>query len=167
MKQCASIYIISEGQNPKVLVQYNPKQKAWLMPGGFVKEYESTLAAAVRETIEEIGKSIANSLVFLGHKTIDNPKLDERSQLLPTVLFDVNQTLSDGRKVQHFIYLARASVTKIDNHTFKPKWITLEELENLDTFENVKIQIRFIFENLNKFEELPYEKNKKGEYKNE
>ncbi len=153
MKQVSSIYIINKD---KLLMQYNPKQKAWLLPGGFLEENEFVHNAGIRETCEEIGETIAGSLVFLGFKTLDNPNLDYRTKLLPTPIFIAEQTLTDGRIVENFIYLAKTDITKIDNDEFKAKWIPYAEIDTLDTFDNVKIQVKYIFSNLDKFDELPY-----------
>lgn len=155
MAYVVTIYIISDDK--ETLMQYNPKQEAWLPPGGFSEDSEFHIDTGIRETGEEVGRSISKSLVFLGYKTFDNPNLDYRTKLLPTPIFIAEQTLTNGKIVENFIYLAKTNVKQIDNDEFRAKWTPFEEIDYLDTFDNVKMQLNFIIKNLDKFGELPYE----------
>lgn len=154
MAYVVTIFVLND--NEETLMQYNTKQKAWLPPGGFSEGDEFHLSTGIRETKEEAGLSIANSLTFLGYKTFENPNLDYRTKLLPIPLFVSEQTLTNGKIVENFIYLAKASLTTIDNDEFQAKWVSFKDINDLDTFENVKMQVKFIAQNLDSFEELPY-----------
>lgn len=68
-----------------------PYKNCWALPGGFINPNETLLAAAVRETTEETGVEVSESMVrFL--RMLDDPDRDPRGRCLSalhTAKFDM------------------------------------------------------------------------------
>lgn len=154
MKTVVAVYVMND--NREFLMIYNKKQGAWLPPGGFVEEGEDVLAAVLRETSEEVGNDIGTSLKFVGNVTFRESRLDARTELLPTPLFVAKQTLSDNRIVINYVYVA-ISNAKVNStkENMMYKWHNQNDINKLDTFDNVKMQMQYISNNFDKLEYFP------------
>lgn len=157
MEYLSTVYIVNSKK--QFLMQYNSKQKAWLPPGGFLEPGEFIYQAAIRETKEEIGKKIGGTIKFMGNVAFNKAQLDERTTILPTPIFVAKQTLTNGKILENFIYLAITDELDIEVQDFKPRWYNYDEIENLDTFVNVKMQIKYIYDNFMSFALFPDHEN--------
>lgn len=155
MKCVSTVYIVNHKKD--FLMMYNKKQGAWLPPGGFIEGDEMIHECAIRETKEEAGESIAKSLRFMGHVAFPINQLDERSKVSPTPLFVVEQKLSDAKVVENFIYLAEAYNETIEVHDYNARWYNYQELKNIQTYDNVHMQIEYIYKHLEEFLSFPEE----------
>lgn len=155
MRRVSTVYVLNA--NNQLLMVYNKTQKAWLPPGGFIEGEELEHECAIRETKEESGEKIGGSLIFLGNSEFKKAKIDERSIILPVPLFVVKQTLTSGEVVINYNYLARTNCMEIEVSRFKAEWFSFKEAKKLDIFDNVRMQIEVIENNLRNYREFPDE----------
>lgn len=155
MECVSTVYVINK--NNQFLMMYNKKQKAWLPPGGFVIDNECIHECAIRETKEEIGLSVGGSLKFMGHVAFESKELDYRTQISPTPIFVAKQTLTNGKVVENFIYLAITDSEIIEVQEYNATWYDYSDMKNIETFDNVRMQIDYIYKNIKDFSFFPEE----------
>lgn len=134
-----TVYIITQEQPSRVLLLHHKKLNKWLPPGGHQERHENPYEAAIREVKEETGIDISNNL--------STPQsLDARVLSLPLPMFILEEKIDAHKdQLEHFhidmIYVVRVSHQQIIRQETESQdigWFTQEEVEALDTFENVK-----------------------------
>ncbi len=147
----SSVYIYNKKTN-KFLLIYHKKFLKWLPPGGHVNPDESSYNAAIREVKEELGIDVKLTLLTLK----DNNIFTSIDYLYPPVSEEfcvVEEFIEENEyREAHFhldhIYIALIDEdTKIlinDNEIVDYKWFSVNEIQELDTFDNVKIVSRLI-----------------------
>lgn len=151
--QTASAYLIVDD---KILLIKHKKLSAWLSPGGHIDSGELPHEAAEREFFEETGIKVEclgggddQSLLPLPFKSglhwVCEENYQRRERDLPPL-----EKWSRGCE-QHFdlAYLAKPlgalKFKKNNKETDGISWFTLEEITNLDTFDDVKRSIKMAF----------------------
>ena len=122
----------------KVLLRMHDKYKKWLSVGGHIELDEDPNQAAHREVKEEVGLDI---------ELIGNPKLftegDHTEELIPPIALNRHKTNRDGHEHITFVYFARTDSTQIkalyeEDKSEECRWCTLQELVEMDLWENVR-----------------------------
>ncbi|MCL5874419.1 MAG: NUDIX domain-containing protein [Candidatus Thermoplasmatota archaeon] len=148
MRKCivAGVLIMSmDGR--KVLLVKHRKLGVWIYPGGHIEENETPLECAVRESEEETGASfdVLNTDEFTVRAEAAN------SLPRPLVIMDEIVPYSTGAH-EHFdmIYLgiARGMEFHPNNESTDCRWFEKEDIESIETFENVKEIIKYGFSTL-------------------
>lgn len=128
----ATAIVVYDG---KALLHLHKKLGMWLPVGGHIDRDELPEEAAVREAKEESGLEIT---LYRSDKIIDLK--DARQLMRPeyVLLEDINQYH------QHidFVYFATAATDKLqsaEGETNDLKWLTKDEIEQLDMRNNVKV----------------------------
>lgn len=151
--QTASAYLVVEG---KILLIKHKKLGAWLSPGGHIDPGELPHEAAEREFFEETGIKVKSVGTVPDQRILPLPfksglhwvceeNYQRRDQNLPPL-----EKWSRGCE-QHFDLayvvepLGTLKFKKNIEETDGIAWFTLEEIENLDTFEDVKRSIKMAF----------------------
>lgn len=130
----------------KILTIWHEKLKVWLPPGGHVEKNETPEEALIRECIEEIESEIIvlnngdSDLESLEVKVLNNPYC--------ILLEPINDILEAHNHID-FIYLCKLKEDNINiNKKINYNWVSLEEIDNLNTFDNVKKLFRKILESM-------------------
>jgi predicted NUDIX family NTP pyrophosphohydrolase len=98
-------------------------EAAWSIPKGLVEDGEDELAAATRETLEELGVLIDGGFEFLGHYKQPGGKIVAAWTVEADVTLDVDATVSNtfemewpprSGKLQHFPEIDRAEWFAVD-----------------------------------------------------
>jgi ADP-ribose pyrophosphatase YjhB (NUDIX family) len=146
LRRCivAGVLIIS-ADGRKVLLVKHKKLGVWIYPGGHLEENETPLECAVRESEEETGSSfeVLNTNGFVvcteGANSLPNP----------LVIMDEIVPYSTGAH-RHFdmIYLgiARSMEFQSNNESTDCRWFEKKDIDDLETFDNVKNIIKFSFD---------------------
>ncbi len=121
----AGAIITSQQDNNKILLLYRGNHQDWSFPKGHIEPGEDSEAAMIREVKEETGLSVK----------------------LQAPLPSMNYTHKTGKQVAMDMYL----VSSNDDTQLAPehdgdilKFVPLEEVESLLTFDNLKEYFRFI-----------------------
>ncbi len=151
--QTASAFLVVED---KILLIKHKKLGAWLSPGGHIDPGELPHEAAEREFFEETGIKVRSIGTTSDQRILPVPfksglhwvceeNYQRRDQNLPPL-----EKWSRGCE-QHFDLayvvepLGTLKFKKNIEETDGIAWFTLEEIENLDTFEDVKRSIKMAF----------------------
>lgn len=125
----------------KVLLLWHEKLGIWLYPGGHTEENETPYQTAIRETKEETGMRI-KIVNTDGGELMKSKEASELQRPFKILLEDV--PYKTGHHV-HFdmVYLGRPANKREEENLGKGeskrfKWFAKSEIEDLNTFENVK-----------------------------
>lgn len=142
---CASSIVIREGE---VLLLWHEKLGIWLYPGGHMDENEIPYQTALRETKEETGMKIT----IINTDAGELMKSDEASELQRPFKILLEDVPYKAEHHTHFdmVYLAKpASVAEEKNvgkgEAKKLEWFAEPEIDDLNTFNNVKWVIHKAF----------------------
>ncbi len=131
----------------KVLLRMHDKYKIWCSVGGHIELDEDPIQAAHREVKEEVGLGI----VLVG-KNI--PSFDERdfSILMPPQFLGRHRTSPTHEHVV-FVYFATSSTDQISDSVSEhersaTRWVTKEELDDMDLVPNIKFYAQKALEEL-------------------
>ncbi|MGA3020772.1 MAG: NUDIX domain-containing protein [Candidatus Micrarchaeales archaeon] len=124
----------------KTLLLEHKNINKWLPPGGHVEENETPMEAAIREALEETGLRV-KILDSAGGKRIKYKNAEEPPRPMAILLEKV--PYKTGPHI-HFdlVYLAKpisrktSRVKKGESNRFR--WVGKEEIEGIDTYEDVK-----------------------------
>lgn len=146
---CGGSVIFSNG---KILLLKHKKLGIWLYPGGHVDEGETPVQTAVREAKEETGYKI---------KILGNPKLGKLDENVaseqPNPLITLYEHVPyKTEEHMHFdlVYIAQpmGEAQAIEEGESKElKWISKEDVEDLETFPNVKEVLKYAFKVVDQF----------------
>ena len=129
------------------------KLGVWLNPGGHVEENETPPETAIRETLEETGMKV---------RLIDVDKRDgyistkETHEVQKPFLILYEEVDYKTEKHEHFdmIYIVEPEDESLGPKEIgEMKWFNESEIDNLDTFDNVKVLAHktfFAMNNLNR-----------------
>jgi 8-oxo-dGTP pyrophosphatase MutT (NUDIX family) len=143
----ATGYIYDQETARFLLIQHKKLGK-WLAPGGHLLEGEEPHAGALREVLEEIGCE-GRIVDLLDVPQVGVPAIPQ----LPAPFCILAETIPAGpREDEHvhidFIYvveIAPAAVLSLSAaEVVHARWIAAEEIDGLETFENVKQVCRAI-----------------------
>ncbi|HSW89497.1 MAG TPA: NUDIX domain-containing protein [Patescibacteria group bacterium] len=137
--------------NGKVLLVKHKKLGIWLAPGGHVEANELPHMAAQREFWEESG---VRGQVISAYKS---PKAGKTSQYLPLPFYcnlhEINKPRGNTFCEQHYSWGFFVRVT--DQSGFAQNleetdgigWFGPDEIDDLETSEDIKNEARFVFQN--------------------
>lgn len=134
-------YIYDQVTAHFLLIQHKKLGK-WLAPGGHLEEGEEPHAGALREVWEEIGQrgQILDLLTVPQVATPDVPQL-------PAPFCVLSETIpANAREDKHihidFVYVieidSAAALSLSEAEISHARWFTLDEINELDTYENVR-----------------------------
>jgi len=135
----ATVYIVKDG---KVLLNMNQKLQKFVPIGGHVEESELPSEAAIREAKEESGFDIELINLKSSFPDVNTSSGSSPGRIKLPQIFGIGL---DWIKPEHhhinLIYLAKIiggeQLEKADDG-MELRWFTKEEVEDLETFENVK-----------------------------
>lgn len=142
----ATVFILSKEQPLRILLVNHKKMKKWLPPGGHQEGMENSYEAAIRETKEEVGIDIVKYLPPL-------QQIDGRAQSLPLPRCILEERIEAHKdQPEHFhldmIYVVQVPYQQITNQEeLQMGWFTTEELDSIETFENVRTLVKMILGN--------------------
>lgn len=143
----ATGYIYDKGTARFLLIQHRKLGK-WLAPGGHLQEGEEPHAGALREVQEEIGCE-GRIVNLLDVPRVGSPAIPQ----LPAPFCILAETIpANPRDDEHihidFIYAVEIDPAAVLNvseaEIVHARWVTIREIEQLDTYENVKQVCRAI-----------------------
>lgn len=145
MKKCivAGVLILN-GDATKVLLVKHKKLGVWIYPGGHIEENESPLDCALRESAEETGSSFEVL-------TIDKFSVNEEgAKSLPRPLVIMDEIVPYATRAhRHFDMIFLGVTGSMDFHcndeSSDCRWFDKGEIDDLETFDNVKEIIRYGF----------------------
>ncbi len=142
----AEVFIVHKG---KVLLRMHDKYKIWLSVGGHIELDEDPNQAAIREVKEEVGLDVK----------LWDPRTRDRSDgffrdLIPPVAMGRHAALHPS-STQHehvvMVFFATSESAHVQVHhagdrSDEWKWLSAEELEELDLTDNVRAYARWALE---------------------
>jgi 8-oxo-dGTP pyrophosphatase MutT (NUDIX family) len=144
----ATGYIYDQETARFLLIQHRKLGK-WLAPGGHLEEGEQPHVGALREVWEEIGRE--GRII----QVLDTPQVSTSSvPQLPAPFCILAETIPAGTHDKEHIHIDFIYVITIDpaetlhlsdSEVTRAQWFTVEEIDQLDTYENVQSVCRAIY----------------------
>jgi 8-oxo-dGTP pyrophosphatase MutT (NUDIX family) len=140
----ASGFIVTPDRSATLLI-WHRKLKKWLQPGGHLDEGELPHEGALREVSEEVG--LAPRIVETGVQLGMSPSNQEELQV-PTPYTVFREVIPETPKEAEHIHIDLLFVMEhervqpqvlSERELAKAGWFTREEVEQLDTFESVRM----------------------------
>ena len=145
-----SVYIFSKEAKPRVLLLFHKKNQKWMQPGGHINPNETPPEAAIREVLEETGMDLT-------------PYMKPTRQLTEDVLDMAVPVLLQQQRIEAYndepahYHLDMGYVVHVPHKLPEPaqdeslmvNWFTLEQLDKLDMFDNVRTLIKELFAGIN------------------
>ncbi len=117
----------------RVLLVLHTKLNKWLFPGGHIDENETPDQAVVREVKEETG---------LDFKPSDYGPIDYTSDIIERNAVPFHANVHSVGDHDHYVSLYMGTVDseklEISPESKDARWFTIEEIDRLDTNENIK-----------------------------
>ncbi|NQV12668.1 NUDIX hydrolase [Candidatus Uhrbacteria bacterium] len=130
-------------ERTKTLLIHHKKLNKWVPPGGHIDSGELPHEAVLREALEETGINATIAQPRVSGKIIPTEK--EREIPSPYTMLD-EAIPANGDKKEHrhidFIYILEAheaDLTLSDREVHDARWVSLKELNKLDTFASVDV----------------------------
>ena len=137
----ATAYIFSDSAPIKTLLVHHKKFGNWIPPGGHQEAWENPVEAIIREVREETGLDVSSYLAA------GTPLDDSGTFLLrPNYLVECDIP-PHGKDPAHFhldqVYVIRIpeQPPAVSRESHAVRWYTLEELDALPMFNNVRLII--------------------------
>ncbi len=135
----ATVYIVSDTLPRKTLLLHHRKHDKWVPPGGHQELHENPIEAAIREVAEETGVDIAP---YIEAARAGN----EQASYLALPAYMMEQRIpAYGDEPEHFhldmeyiIRVPEQTVNHRANESHDIGWFTLEQLADLDTWDDVR-----------------------------
>ncbi len=142
-----AIFVLTKEEPRRVLLVHHNKFNKWMPPGGHVEWNENPYHGAIRETMEEAGFDITPHL-SLPHS------VDEHATFFPAPKFLLEERIAaHGDQPEHFhidhiyvVHAPHADVAHDPNESHGIGWFTHDETRKLETFENVHLILKKLFE---------------------
>lgn len=136
----------------KVLLRMHDKYKIWLSVGGHIELDEDPTEAALREVKEEVGLEVS----LWDCRTWESNTDDRWRELLPPVALGRHSAAhptSGTHEHVTLVYFARSESDQVevsyeDDRSDDWRWFDMNELETLDTPENVRTYAKLALERL-------------------
>lgn len=125
---CVTTYVVNDDH--EFLLMFHKKLNQWVPPGGKIENDETPGEAALRETLEETGLEVE---LITNAQTPSNLPVPYGVQLNPIKRGEVDHI--------DFIYFARSrgiSIACDDSEATQARWFSLDQINQLETFESVK-----------------------------
>ena len=136
---CVSVFIYDKDTDKFLLVLHKKMQK-WVQPGGHIEMDENPEEASIREVKEETGLDVR----ILGER-----KPTEKDFVLPLAL--QRNEMDENHIHMDFVYAAEIvgnkDVTQNVDESDDIRWFTLDEINELNTFSDIKYWCNYIKEN--------------------
>ncbi len=133
----SSVFILTDGHPAKVLLVHHRKLAKWLEPGGHQEVNEDPVEAAIREVKEETGLDITNYLA-------PKEELDDHTWNLAAPKYVLEERMADHYHLDmiYVVKLPEVAVRHRAKESVDIGWFTVDQLDDLDTFDNVRILLR-------------------------
>lgn len=153
-KNClsATCYLMNDN---KVMLLWHKKLEKWMPPGGHLEENENPIQTVHREVLEETGYRI---------KLVDTNRIDS---MLPYIIDSTAQetispmivlleTINYSTEVHKHFDMNYLALVDTENNREIPeynqiKWFDRNEIDSLETFDNVKFALHRAFEIYTKY----------------
>ena len=136
---CASVFVVNPN-NKKILLCHHQRFNRWVQPGGHIEDNELPEETALRETYEETGVRVK----LLGEKF---PREDD---FIRPLGIQRNRG-KDGTLHVDITYigipLSQDNVIE-DDEIDRCAWFSLEELDDIELFPDIKISFNYILNNI-------------------
>lgn len=136
---CASVFIINP-HNKKILLVKHKKFGKWVQPGGHIEHGETPEEAAIREVYEETGLKVK----IIGERF---PREDD---FIRPLGIQKNRNLTGDLHID-IIYAGiplNSTEPIISDESTNIKWFSRKELDDLNVFEDIKITMDYILNNM-------------------
>jgi 8-oxo-dGTP pyrophosphatase MutT (NUDIX family) len=125
----------------KVLLRMHDKAHIWMSVGGHVELHEDPVEALVREVKEEVGLDIHIEGVAYGPSSGTSENRHYRYLIPPRHLG--RHPVSSTHEHLVLVYYATSDTDKVSNsldehEQAETRWVTMEELKNMDLVPNVR-----------------------------
>ncbi|MDD3453032.1 MAG: NUDIX domain-containing protein [Bacilli bacterium] len=134
---CASVYIINP-RDKKILLVKHKKLKKWVQPGGHIEHNEIPEEAAVREAYEETGLKIK----LLGDRF---PREEDFIRPL-----GIQKNRNEANEMHIDITYPAIPLGEdivLSDESTGIRWFSRDELDDLNVFEDIKINMDYILNN--------------------
>ena len=136
---CASVFVVNP-LNKKILLCHHQKFNRWVQPGGHIEDNELPEETALRETYEETGVRVK----LLGERF---PREDD---FIRPLGIQRNRG-KDGSLHVDITYIGiplnQDNVIE-DDEIDRCAWFSLEELDDIEVFPDIKISFNYILNNI-------------------
>ncbi len=136
---CASVFVVNP-TNKKILLCHHQKFNRWVQPGGHIEDNELPEETALRETYEETGVRVK----LLGERF---PREDD---FIRPLGIQRNRG-KDGSLHVDITYIGiplnQDNVIE-DDEIDRCAWFSLEELDDIEVFPDIKISFNYILNNI-------------------
>lgn len=136
---CASVFVVNPN-NKKILLCHHQRFNRWVQPGGHIEDNELPEETALRETYEETGVRVK----LLGERF---PREDD---FIRPLGIQRNRG-KDGTLHVDITYigipLSQDNVIE-DDEIDRCAWFSLEELDDIELFPDIKISFNYILNNI-------------------
>jgi len=138
-----SVYIFSKEEPDRVLLLFHKKHQKWMQPGGHIEQFENPLEAAAREVREETGIDIEAYLQPARKLSNDVLELQAPASLqqqpIPAQGDDPAHYHLD---LGYVVKVPHSIPTPANNESMMVNWFTLEQLDKLEMFDNVRTLVK-------------------------
>ncbi len=135
----ATVYIISDAKPRKALLLHHVKHDMWTPPGGHQEPWENPVETAIRETKEEtgidIGPYLQPDIPASGHAVYIQPPHHVLEAKIPARDDEPEHYHLD---MEYIVRIPEQAAVREQVKAHNIGWFTLEEIENLRTFEDIR-----------------------------
>lgn len=145
IEDTSTVYIFNN-EKSKLLLIYHNKFLKWLPPGGHVEDVEAYSNAAEREVKEEIGVDIKLEKIIFNNA--NNGYLEQKIYPSKGEEFCiVEEIIEESTNDINHIHIDHIFISFLDENIeliidykeiSKYKWFAIDQIESIDTFDNVK-----------------------------
>lgn len=135
---CASAFIV-DLENKKLLLVHHKDLNKWVQPGGHIEDNETPEDAAIREVFEETGLKVK----------LVGPHFPRDEDYIRPLGIQKNER-ENGTHID-ITYIAvpeDISDLKLNDESIDIRWFSIDELDNIDVFSDIKITFKYILEHI-------------------